>query len=80
MKRPASQQIQDARDGAARARRELARGEREPLEDFPGGPPKGDSDSMEAYLATFREWHEAHVGPISRAEWHRVRAEHGLDT
>jgi hypothetical protein len=33
---------------------------------------------MERYLAAFREWHEKRVGPVSDAEYDRVRAGHGL--
>lgn len=43
----------------------------------PDGPPDGDSEAMERYLAAFRKWHEKHVGPVSDAEYNRVRAEHG---
>ena len=73
------QQRTDALEKAARERMEReARGEREPLDDWPDGPPDGDSQAMECYLAAFREWHEKHVGPVSDAEYNRVRAEHGL--
>src|SRR5215469_11083620 len=75
MKRPGRQQIQDALEGAARARMErLARGEREPLDDWPDGPREGDSEAMEHYLAALRDWHEKHVGPVTDAEFQRVRA------
>ena len=73
------QQRADALEKAARERVEReARGEREPLDDWPDGPPDGDSQAMERYLAAFREWHEKHVGPVSDAEYNRVRTEHGL--
>ncbi len=79
MKRPSRQQIQDALQGAANARMErLACGEREPLDDWPDGPPEGDSEAMEHYLAAFRDWHEKHVGPVTDADFQRVRADHGL--
>ena len=65
--------------GAANARTErLARGEREPLDDWPDGPPEGDSEAMKHYLAAFRDWHQKHVGPVTDAEFQRVRADHGL--
>ena len=79
VKRPSRQQIQDALQGAANARMErLARGEREPLDDWPDGPPEGDSEAMEHYLAAFRDWHEKNVGPVTDADIQRVRADHGL--
>lgn len=76
------QQTIDAREGAAKARREpLAPDEREPFDDWPDGPPPdGGKEAMEHYLAAFREWHETHVGPVTDADFQRVRAEHGLDT
>ena len=73
------QQRTDALEKAARERMEReARAERELLDDWPDGPPDGDSQAMERYLAAFREWHEKHVGPVSDAEYNRVRAEHGV--
>jgi hypothetical protein len=58
-------QRMDALEKAARERREReARGEREPLDEWPDGPPEGDEEAMERYNAAFRQWHEAHVGPI----------------
>ena len=79
MKRPGRPQTHDAAEGAARARAErLAPGEREPVDDWPDGPPEGDSQAMEHDLAAFRDWHEKHVGPVTDAEFQRVRAEHGL--
>ena len=79
MKPPDRQQTQAALEGAARARTQLlAPGEREPLDDWPDGPPEGDSEAMEHYLAAFRDWHEKHVGPVTDAEFQRVRADHGL--
>jgi hypothetical protein len=78
MKRPTRQEKRDALERAAKAR--LARGEQEPLDEFPDGPPHGDPAAMERYLAAFREWHDTHAGPVTRAEWQRARAGHGLDT
>src|SRR5260370_18861350 len=79
VKRPRRQEIQDAVEGAANAGMErLARGEGEPLDDWPDGPPEGDSEAMEHYLAAFRDWHEKHVGPVTDADFQRVRADHGL--
>ena len=73
-------QIADALEGAARARREReVRGEREPLEDWPDGPPPaGDKEAMERYLSALRQWHEAHAGAVTEAEWQAVRAQHEL--
>ena len=80
-RRLTSSQISDALEGAARARREReARGGREPLDDWPDGPPPaGDREAMERYLAALRQWQEAHAGPVTEAEWQAARAEHGLD-
>jgi hypothetical protein len=78
MKRPTRQEKRDALERAAKAR--LARGEQEALDEFPDGPPHGDAVAMERYLAAFRECHDTRAGPVTRAEWHRARAGHGLDT
>jgi hypothetical protein len=47
---------------AQRLERE-ARGKREPLDEWPEGPPEGDPAAIERYSAAFRQWYEAHVGP-----------------
>ena len=79
-KRVPRQQIRDALENAVRERTEReARGEHEPLGDWPDGPPpQEDIDATERYLAAFRAWHEKRVGPVSDAEYKRVRADHGL--
>jgi hypothetical protein len=79
-KRVPRQQMRDALENAARERTEReARGEHEPLEDWPDGPPpQEDIGATERYLAAFRAWHEKHIGPVSDAEYKRVRADHGL--
>lgn len=72
------QQRQEALEKAMQARREReARGEREPLDDWPDGPPEGDETDMEAYLIALRQWHENHVGPVTDDEWRQVRRDHG---
>lgn len=76
---PTRSQITDALEKAAKARREReARGEREPLDEWPDGPPVGDRDAMERYLLAFRRWHEEHVRPVTEAEWQAAKAGHGL--
>ena len=40
-----------------------ARGETEPLDEWPDGPPEGDDEAMGRYNAALRRWHEKHVGP-----------------
>lgn len=79
-KRVPRRQMRDALENAARERMEReARGEHEPQDEWPDGPPpQEDTDATERYLAAFREWHEKHVGPVSDAEYNRVRADHGL--
>ena len=47
---------------AQRLERE-ASGEREPLDEWPDGPPQGDPEAMERYNAALRTWYEAHIGP-----------------
>lgn len=81
MKRPmiSKEQRQAALEKAVRARQEReARGEREPLDEWPDGPPEGDAEAMERYLVAFRQWHERHVGPVTEAEWLQVRSDYGL--
>jgi hypothetical protein len=56
MKRPTRQEKRDALERAAKAR--LPRGEQEPIDEFPDGPPHGDAAAMERYLAAFRQWHD----------------------
>lgn len=54
-----------ALERAAQARREReAAGEREPLDEWPDGPPVGDELAMGRYDAALRSWHEKHVGPV----------------
>jgi hypothetical protein len=65
MMRPLTkEQRQAALEKAAAQRLEReARGEREPLDEWPEGPPQGDPEAMERYNTAFRQWYEAHVGP-----------------
>ena len=79
-KRVPRQQMRDALENAVRERMEReARGEHEPVGGWPDGPiPQEDTDATERYLVAFRTWHEKHVGPVSDAEYKRVRADHGL--
>ena len=73
------QQMTDALEKARAERLDReARGEREPLDEWPDGPPEGDAEAMERYLAAFRQWHESDVGPVTEAEWRKVRADHGV--
>lgn len=46
-----------ALERAASERREReARGEREPLDDWPDGPPLGDAEGERRYYAALQEW------------------------
>ncbi len=64
MLRPTKQQVTAALEKARaeRLKRE-ARGETEPLDEWPDGPPEGDEEAMERYNAAFRQWYEKQVGP-----------------
>jgi len=54
-----------ALERAASQRREREnRGEREPLDEWPDGPPIGDPKATERFDAALRQWHETHVGPV----------------
>ena len=59
------QQMTDALEKARAQRLDReARGEPEPLDEWPDGPPAGDAEAMERYNAALRQWHEAHIGPV----------------
>jgi hypothetical protein len=40
-----------------------ARGEHEPLDEWPDGPPESDEQSMARYTQALRQWHERHADP-----------------
>lgn len=56
---------------AARLER-LARGEREPIDDWPEPPPPEDEEGTARYNEAFRQWHEKHIGP-----WPEARRQRG---
>jgi len=62
--KPTKQQITGALE---KARQEWlareARGETEPLDEWPDGPPEGDDGAMARYDAALRQWHQKNVGP-----------------
>jgi len=65
MPRLTKQQRMAALEMAAQARRERgARGEREPLDEWPDGPPEGDEEATKRWNAATRQWHQKHVGPL----------------
>jgi hypothetical protein len=79
MKPISKEQRLAALEKAAEERSEReARGESEPLDEWPDGPPEGDAEAIERYLVALRQWHERHVGPVTDAEWLQVRSDHGL--
>ncbi len=65
MKPISREQRQSALEKAAIQRREReSRGEREPLDEWPDGPPTGDPEAMQRFDAALRRWYETHVGPV----------------
>jgi hypothetical protein len=79
MLRLTKQQRIDALNRASQQRREHeARGETDPLDEWPDGPPEWDPEAMKRFLVALRQWHELHVGPVTETEWLRARADHGL--
>jgi hypothetical protein len=64
MKPISKEQRQAALENAQAQRLEReTRGEREPVDEWPDGPPLDDPEAMKRYEAAIRQWYEAHVGP-----------------
>jgi hypothetical protein len=52
-----------------------ARGEHEPLDEWPDGPPEGDEEAMARYTQALRQWYERHADPpTALSPWSLVRA------
>jgi hypothetical protein len=55
------QQMREALDKARAARLDReARGEHNPLDEWPDGPPLGDDEAMARWEVAFGEWQETH--------------------